>query len=90
MALPANKQPAPLPPKRSAVKPIAITLVCGFLLALGSCFGFLNTLNFNGPSNSVSTLFMIGFAAGLVLFLSACVRAVVAMFMYLFKAIKEK
>jgi hypothetical protein len=90
MTTPANWQPAPPSPKRSIVKPIAITLVSGFLLGLGSCFGFLSTLSFNGPSKPVNTLFMIGFGVGLVLFLSACVRAVVAVFAHIFSGHKEK
>ena len=60
MTTPANWQPAPPPPKRSIVRPMAMTLVSSFLLGLGSCFGFLSTLNFNGPSKPVNTLFMIG------------------------------
>jgi len=90
MAFPANWQPAPPPPKRSVVKPIAITLVSGFLLGLGSCFGFLSTINSNGPNKSFDTLFMIGFCVGLVLFFGACVWAAVAMVVYLFRESKKK
>jgi len=90
MTTPANWQPAPPPPKRSIVRPMAMTLVSSFLLGLGSCFGFLSTLNFNGPSKPVNTLFMIGFGVELVVFLGACVWAVVAMFAYMFSGHKEK
>lgn len=90
MSTPANWQPSSPPPKRSKVKPIAITILCGFLLGLGSCFGFLSTFRMSGPSNSVNTLCAIGFGLGLMLFLGGSIWALVALLVHLFSEPKEK
>lgn len=73
-------------PRASHVKQILITLVCGVLLAVGSCFGFVNTLNFNGPAKPGNTLFGIGFFVGAALVVSAGIWALLAILMFFIRA----
>lgn len=79
----------PLPdsprPQAPHLKQILITLVCGVLLAGGSCFGFLNTMNFNGPSKTGNALFAIGFVVGVALVVSVAVRALYGIIVYLIR-----
>ena len=83
--------PPPLLPdeqtKKFTFRPILITLLCSILLAGGSCFGFLQTskVNQNAP---VSNVFAVGFVAGVLLFLSGCVWAAVALFLHFFRTQK--
>jgi hypothetical protein len=44
-----NNLPSP-PPAKSSYKPILLSLLFSFLLAGGTCFGFLNTFNVNHNS----------------------------------------
>jgi hypothetical protein len=86
--------PSPAPdgprPRRFAWKQILITLVCGVVLGLGSCFGFLNTLNFGGgPTRPGGTLYAIGFAVGLALVIAACLWALVAIIVFFIRAVRE-
>jgi hypothetical protein len=87
--------PSPAPesprPRRSTGKQILITLVCGILLGLGSCFGFLNTLNFGGgPTKSGGTLYAIGFVVGLALVVSAILWAVVVIIIAFVRAVRTE
>ncbi len=59
--------------KESRYKPILITLLCAYLLAGGSCFGFLSTLSMNGGSSPVNSAFAIGFGLSLLVFLAGIV-----------------
>jgi len=62
--------PAPVPPaSRANYKPILLTLLFSFLLAGGSCFGFLRTMNTQGGSSS--TIFGIGFLICVLVFVGA-------------------
>lgn len=77
--------PPPSPSrKKSPFKPILITILCGVLFAAGSCVGFLNTLNLNGPSNPATPYLAVGFYVGVALLLGGSVWAVVAFVKYLF------
>jgi len=65
-----NQPPPPVPPaKKSNYKPILLTLLFSFLLAGGSCFGFLRTMNTQGGSSS--TIFGIGFLICALVFVGA-------------------
>jgi hypothetical protein len=85
--------PTPLlpetPRKTSKVKAIVVTLVASVLLAGGSCFGFVNTINFNRNA-PISMVFAIGFGLGVLAFSGACVWAAVAFFVYFFGSDKRK
>jgi hypothetical protein len=83
--------PAAPRPRRSTWKQILITLVCGILLGAGSCFGFLNTANFGGgPTKPGNTVFFIGFAVGLALFVFAILWAVVAIIIAFVRAVRTE
>jgi hypothetical protein len=71
-------------PRASHLKPILITLLCGVLLAAGSCFGFVSTLTSN--SSNKQTLFVIGFFAGVLGVISAGVWALAAMIAFFIRA----
>ena len=60
----------PNPPKKSNYRPILLTMLCSFLLGGGSCFGFLTTLNLN-RSTPINSVFAIGFAVFLLVFLGS-------------------
>jgi ABC-type antimicrobial peptide transport system permease subunit len=77
-------------PRVSHVKQILITLVCGVLLGLGSCFGFLNTINFNGPAKTGNTLYVIGFVVGVALVVYAGVWALVAIIIAFLRAVRSE
>jgi hypothetical protein len=85
--------PTPLlpetPRKTSKVKAIVVTLVASVLLAGGSCFGFVNTINFNRNA-PISMVFAIGFGLGVLAFSGGCVWAAVAFFVYFFGSDKRK
>lgn len=76
-------------PKKSVVFPIILTILLGVLLAVGSCFGFIGTLNFSGPTKPINIVFGIGFAAGLAAVLTGCIWAIVAFVRFLLKKSKE-
>jgi hypothetical protein len=86
--------PAPDGPRhrKSNWKQILITLVCGILLGLGSCFGFLSTLNINGPAGSEKTslVFAIGFVVGVALVVSACMWALIAIVIAFVRAVRAE
>ena len=86
MTTPPPIAPVPEPGRKSSkVKAIVITLVASVLLAGGSCFGFLNTMNFN-RSTPISAVFAIGFCLGALVFFGACLWAAVAFFVYFFSS----
>jgi hypothetical protein len=70
--------PPPLLPgkqaKKPTFKPILITLLCSFLLAGGSCFGFLNKATSGGQWQNV---FMDVFLIAAFSFVAACVWLIV-------------
>jgi hypothetical protein len=84
-------QPAPDGPRppRSTWKQILITLVCGVLLGLGSCFGFASTMSFN-ENKPASAVFAMGFVVGVGLVLSAGVRALVAIIAAFIRGVRSE
>lgn len=60
---------------KSKALPILLAVVCGIVLAVGSCFGFLGTLRFNGGSNPWNAAFALGFVIGVAAFLFGCLWA---------------
>jgi hypothetical protein len=88
--MPAPSEPEVPRPRRSIWKQILITLVCGVVLALGSCFGFLDTLDFGGGrSKSGGTVYLVGFGIGLLLVGSSILGAFVAVIIALFRAARS-
>jgi len=63
------------PPAKSSYKPILLTLFFSFLLAGGSCFGFLNTLNVN--RDTMSTVYAAGFVFCALTFLGSLLWLVI-------------
>ena len=59
---------------RSIGKQVLILIFSGLLLSVGSCAGFLNTVNINGP---IAPIFALGFVAGVLLMIGALIWAVV-------------
>ena len=78
--------PPPPPARKSRLLPIVLTISCGALLAGGSCFGFADTLNFNGPSKPINTLFACGMIAGIVAFLAGIIWAIVALVLHILRS----
>ncbi len=72
-----NQQMTQLPPPRkSKYRPILLTLLFSFLLAGGSCFGFLSSFNMN--SNSLGgRMFAVGFVICVLVFLGSIVWLVI-------------
>jgi hypothetical protein len=68
--------PSPAPRERSSYKPVFLTLFFSFLLAGGTCFGFLNTPFINGTS-PMNTVCAAGFAFCALTFLGALVWLVI-------------
>jgi hypothetical protein len=68
--------PSPPPPGKSSYKPILLSLLFSFLLAGGTCFGFLNTFNFNRNS-TVSMVYAGGFAFCVLTFLGSLLWLVI-------------
>lgn len=87
-AVPPDTVPRPL--HRSQFKPILITLLCAVLLTGGSCYGFLNTFNYNGPNKPVANLFMVGFFVGIAGIIAAGVWALVTIVLYFVRAAREE
>jgi hypothetical protein len=63
--------------KKSAFKPILITLLCSFLLAGGSCFAALRTFNYNSGGGTSWGVFMVIFLAAALTFSLTCVWLIV-------------
>jgi hypothetical protein len=78
--------PPPPPVRKSRLVAILLTISCGALLAGGSCFGFADTLNFNGPSKPINTLFACGMIAGIVAFLAGIIWAIVALVLHILRS----
>ena len=77
--------PSPPPARKSRLVAIALTIFCGALLASGSCFGFINTLNINGRSKPINMLFVCGMIAGVVAFLAGIIWAIVALVLHVLR-----
>jgi hypothetical protein len=75
----------PPPARKSRLVAIALTIFCGALLAGGSCFGFIGTLNINGPSKPINALFGCGIIAGVVAFLAGIIWAIVALVLHILR-----
>jgi hypothetical protein len=71
-----NNLPSPPPPEKSSYKPILLSLLFSFLLAGGTCFGFLNTFNLNRNS-TVSMVYAVGFAFCVLTFLGSLLWLVI-------------
>ena len=71
-----NNLPSPPPPAKSSYKPILLTLFFSFLLAGGSCFGFLNTPLVN-RTTPVSTVYAAGFVFCVLTFLGSLLWLVI-------------
>ena len=78
--------PPPLPARKSRLVAIALTIFCAALLAGGSCFGFIVTLNTNGRSKPINTLFACGMIAGVVAFLAGIIWAIVALVLHVLRS----
>jgi len=77
-----NQQMTPLPPPRkSNYKPILLTLLFSFLLAGGSCFGFLSSFKISSDSLA-SNIFAAGFLICVLVFVGALLWLVI-------KAVRE-
>lgn len=79
----------PSKPRKSRVIQILLTIACGVVLAIGSCFGFIATLNINGPDKPLNAAFVIGMAGGAVLFVGGVIWGVVAIIVHLFSHRQE-
>jgi hypothetical protein len=66
------------PPPKSYWPQIVITLVSAIVLGVGSCFGFLTTLNSRPRSPNLNMVFGWAFAVCVLTFLGALMWAVVA------------
>jgi hypothetical protein len=75
----------PPPARKSRLVAIALTIFCGAVLAGGSCFGFIGTLNINGPSKPINALFGCGMIAGVVAFLAGIIWAIVALVLHILR-----
>lgn len=75
----------PPPARKSRLVAIALTIFCGALLAGGSCFGFIGTLNINGPSKPINALFGCGIIAGILAFLAGIIWAIVALVLHILR-----
>jgi hypothetical protein len=64
------------PPAKSSYKPILLSLLFSFLLAGGTCFGFLNTFNVN-RNTPVSTFYAAGFVFCVLTFLGSLLWLVI-------------
>jgi hypothetical protein len=73
MTLNPERQPVQ---RRSGYAAPLITMGCAFLLAGGSCFGFLATLNMN-RSTPTNNFFAAGFGLCVLVFLGSVVWTVV-------------
>jgi len=77
--------PPPPPARKSRFVAVALTIFCGALLAGGSCFGFIGTLNINGPSKPINALFGCGIIAGILAFLAGIIWAIVALVLHILR-----
>jgi hypothetical protein len=71
-----NNLTSPPPPAKSSSTPILLTLFFSFLLAGGTCFGFLGTFNVNRNS-PVSTVCAVGFGFCVLTFLGSLLWLVI-------------
>jgi hypothetical protein len=71
-----NNLPSLPPPAKSSYKPILLTLLFSFLLAGGTCFGFLGTFNVNRNSQ-MSMVCAVGFVFCVLTFLGSLLWLVI-------------
>jgi hypothetical protein len=67
-----------------------VIAVCGILLGIGGCLGFIATMDGAGPENLGVVLAVLGggaFLTGLIGLASGAIIFVIGMFKWLFKAI---
>ncbi len=76
--------PPPPPVRKSRLVAIVLTIFCGALLAVGSCFGL--AINFSGPSKTTNTLLVCGMIAGVVAFLAGVIWAIVAIVLHVLRS----
>ena len=69
--------------------PILLTIVCGIVLAASSCFGFLSTLNGNGPHNWMPVVFFFGFVIGVGAVAVGVVSTVIGIVIWFIRAVRE-
>ncbi len=81
---PPPRAPGAPRPRTLHLKPILLTLLSGILLAFGSCVGFTSALSSN--SSGKSTLFAIGFFAGVLTVLAAGIWALAAIVAFILRA----
>jgi hypothetical protein len=82
--------PPPPPARKSRLVAIALTIFCAALLAGGSCFGFIVTLNINGRSKPINALFGYGMVAGAVAFLAGIIWAIVALVLHVLRSRRQQ
>ena len=68
-----NSPTQPTPP-RSRYWPIGLTILAGALLAVGSCFGFIEGIN---SKPQLMAAAVTGIAAGVVLFLAGVILSII-------------
>jgi hypothetical protein len=73
MNIEVNSDPAGTPPPGGpSYRPIVITLLCAFILAGGSCFGFLATFKtLEGTNPPMNTVFIGAFFCCVIVFVGA-------------------
>jgi len=83
---------SPPPParKRSRVLPILITIACGLVLAVGSCFGGFAAEKVGGLSSRRFTVLVWGFVTGALVFVSGIIWGLVAFAVHIFRSKKEQ
>lgn len=77
--------PSAPPARKSRLIAMALTIFCGALLAVTSCFGFIGTLNNNGSNKPLNTMFSWGIVAGIVAFLAGVIWAIVAFVLHVIR-----
>ncbi len=82
--------PSPPARKRSRVLPILITIACGLVLAVGSCFGGFATEKMGGGRQPLTVLFGWGIVTGVVVFIGGIIWAFVALVVHYLGAKKEQ
>jgi hypothetical protein len=90
---PPPPQPEARPRPSYHVGAILITLAGGILLAAGSCFGFLGTLNMNGVGESrplLNPAFAIGFFVGVLGAIAGGIWALAAIITFLIHAASDE
>jgi hypothetical protein len=64
--------------KKLSYKPMLLTALCAFLLAGGSCAGFLGTLNLNGRTPKLNAVYFACFVCFTLIFFGGLIWTFVA------------